>query len=243
MRILKFQILKAINTIVAFPISAHKSKAAPIVIASAMAISPPAFADTINQSQSFSNLSDSSIPLTWNQFNPSLGTLTGISLIINGSTTGFFTVFNSDQIDPATLSNPKDRLRLTFTGSGSPTAQQTTQVGLSTTPPMPFVLPQDSSASFSLSPDPQFLGSVTNSLFSFSSYFTGLGTLSSSLAQPFTLTSDNSGYTTVDYSTMFASGSVSLIYTFQAVPEPSTYVTFGISGIGMLMLIRRKSKN
>jgi hypothetical protein len=198
-------------------------------------------AETITQTKPFSGLSSGSVSLTWDQFNPAVGTLTGISLTINGTASGSFNVFNTDSVDPANLSNPKNRLRLTFSGSGAPAVQQTTQTTMTTSPGMPYQLSSGSSASFNLSPDPQFIGSVTNSLFASASYFTGLGTLSSSLVQPFTLTSDNSGNTTVDYNSLSASGYVEVVYTYQAVPEPSTYA-MALAGLayGSYSLFRRR---
>jgi hypothetical protein len=177
---------------------------------------------------------------TWNQFDSSLGTLTGISLTIDGTVTGSFDVFNVDPFDPANLSIPRDRLRLTFSGSGAPSAQQTTQTTLTTTPAMPYRMEPLSNESFNLAPNPQSLDSVNNNLFAFANFFTGTGTLSSTLIQPFVLASDNSGNTTVDYSQMFASGSVSLDYTYDAVPEPSTYALFGIGALALVVAYRRK---
>jgi hypothetical protein len=205
-----------------------------------MAITSAAHTATINQLQSFSALSTNSLNLTWNQFDSSLGTLTGISLTIDGTVTGSFDVFNVDSIDPATVGDPKDRLRLIFSGSGAPSAQQTTQTTLTTTPAMPYEMEPLSNESFNLGPIPQSLGSMNNNLFTFASFFTGPGTLSSTLFQPFTLTSNNSGNTTVDYSQMFASGSVSLDYTYDAVPEPSTYALFGIGALALVVAYRRK---
>ena len=205
-----------------------------------MAITSAAHTATITQLQSFSGLSTNSLVQTWNQFDSTLGTLTGISLTIDGTVTGSFNVSNVDSIDPANLSNPRDRLRLTFTGSGAPPVQQTTQTTLTTTPAMPYEMDPLSNGSFNLGPIPQSLGSVNNNLFTFASFFTGLGTLSSTLIQPFVLTSDNSGNTIVDYSQMFASGSVSLDYTYNAVPEPSTYALFGIGALALVIAYRRK---
>ncbi|MCE9586776.1 MAG: PEP-CTERM sorting domain-containing protein [Verrucomicrobia bacterium] len=197
-------------------------------------------AATINQLQSFSSLSTNSLVLTWNQFDSALGTLTGISLIIDGTVTGSFDVFNSDLVDPATLSNPKDRLRLTFSGLGAPSAQQTAQTTLTTIPAMQFTIATNSNQSFNLGLNPQSLGSVNNNLFAFAEFFTGTGTLSSTLVQPFVLTSDNSGNTTVDYSQMFASGSVSIDYTYDAIPEPSTYALMGLGALALVVAYRRK---
>jgi hypothetical protein len=205
-----------------------------------MAITSAAHAATINQLQSFSGLSTNSLVQTWNQFDSTLGTLTGISLTINGTVTGSFKVFNVDSIDPATVGNPKDRLRLTFSGSGAPSTQQTTQTTITTTPAWWYTIDPLSNESFNLSPNPQSLGSVNNNLFAFAEFFIGTGTLSSTLIQPFVLTSDNSGNTIVDYSQMFASGNVSLDYTYAAVPEPSTYALFSLGALALVIAYRRK---
>ena len=204
-------------------------------------------AATITQTKPFSSLSTSGQLFSWNQFDSSLGTLDSISLKISGSATGRFSVTTTAE-DAVSVSSPTARLRLLFSGSGRPPSAET-QTLLTALPVTPsvdpsFSVPGTSTQAFALSTDPLGLTDVNAALIAYASYFTGTGTVSSTLSRPFALTTVG-GENTSDTSTLLTYGTVELIYNYTPVPvpEPSTYAlaAAGLGIVGFVRARRRKS--
>ena len=205
-------------------------------------------AETVLQSNPYS-VADSPTPqtLNWNKFDPSLGTLTGVSLTINGTSSGSVLVQNTD-FDTIDLNNFFNRVRLTFSGTiSNPGAQSSANTLISTTPSIPaspavYRLSADSAMQFDLD-SAQALTGLSNDLTAFLSYFTGPGSFTTAIFQLPAIASSDGGATVVDNSSLATGGVVSMVYTYSPVPEPSTYAlaALGLGVAGFVRARRRKS--
>ena len=76
-------------------------------------------AETITQTKPYS-VTDTTTPdsLTFNLFDPSLGTLTGVTVTVDGTSTGSVNVQNTD-VDSLSLADFFNKVRVTFSGTGS----------------------------------------------------------------------------------------------------------------------------
>lgn len=210
----------------------------------------PAVAETSFQDKPYTVVGTSGTAatesLTWDKFDPTLGTLTGVSLSIGGTASGSVSVSNTD-VDALNLFDFFNRVRLTFGGTGSkPAAQTATNTALVSSPLIPtapgtYSLAGESTQGFSLSPATQELSGLSNNLDAFLAYFTGPGTFTTSLIQLPAIASSNSGFTTIDNSGLSAYGMVSIVYTYQPVPEPSTYALAAI-GLGVAGFVRNRRR-
>lgn len=226
----------------------HAAAALGLVASLAM----PALAETVLQDKPYTVVgtsgSASSLGLTWDKFDPSLGTLTGVSLSINGTASGSVSVENTD-VDAISLFDFFNRVRLTFSGTGSkPGSQTTNNTALVSSPLIPtspgtYSLGGGSTQSFTLDPASQALSGLSNNLDAFLAYFTGPGSFSTSLTQLPAIGSSNSGFTTVDNSGLSSGGAVSITYTYTPVPvpEPSTYALAAV-GLGLAGFVRARRR-
>lgn len=213
-------------------------------------LATPAMAETSFQDQPYSVVGTTGTAatqsLTWDKFDPTLGTLTGVSLSIGGTASGSVSVTNND-VDPINLFDFFNRVRLTFSGTGSkPGAQTSTNTALVSSPVIPtspgtYPLAGETTQPFSLNPGSQELSGLSNNLDAFVAYFTGPGTFTTSLIQLPAIGSSNSGFTTVDNAGLSAFGMVSIVYTYQPVPEPSTYALAAI-GLGVAGYVRSRRR-
>lgn len=213
-------------------------------------LATPAMAETSFQDKPYSVVGTSGTAatqsLTWDKFDPTLGTLTGVSLSIGGTASGSVSVTNND-VDALNLFDFFNRVRLTFSGTGSkPGTQTTTSTALVSSPLIPttpgtYSLAGETTQPFSLSPSSQALSGLSNNLDAFVSYFTGPGTFTTSLIQLPAIGSTNSGFTSIDNDGLSSFGLVSIVYTYQPVPEPSTYALAAI-GLGIAGYVRSRRR-
>ncbi len=200
-------------------------------------------ADTILQSSTYSLSGTTPQPVAWNQFDPSVGTLTGISLTVNGTTTGSFTMSNTST-DPIFLSNPQAALRAIFaSGTDSPGTKNGSLTTLPTTPSMstPYSLSGTSSQQFSISALTA-LSPISSDLTVNSSYFTGLGSVLMNLLHRLAVTSTDTGSTEQSIASLGTDGVATLQYTFTAVPEPASLAVLGGCVLGAFLTVRRRFK-
>ena len=215
-----------------------------VAILPCLAWAPAASASTLSISQTnafvVSGVS-SPFGIDWQKFDPSLGQLTDVLLSFSGTASGSISLTNTDVEFAITASNPRDRLRLTFSGSGAPTMITSLSTALTTNPPMPVTLQPEFSETFTL-PSPQALVAVSGtSLNSWKAYFTGLGTVSSSINQSPLLNQSTDGSTGVeDYSNLQSNGTVTLTYVYTAVPEPPTIMLAGLGVVGAVVVDRSR---
>ena len=184
-------------------------------------------------------------PLNWNQFDSNLGTLTGITFNVNAGISGSFTVTNRDPVSSLFVTDSKSRLRLRFTGTGSPGDIFNEYIAPIPTSPLSdstgTVVGEDSSQVFTITAGTQY-AELTRDFFPTSqAYFTGLGTISSEVQQFLLITSTGEDFNLSSTNTK-SSGTAVLTYIYQ-VPEPSaaSLLIFGLGGLVAMRCVRRKS--
>ena len=184
-------------------------------------------------------------PLNWNQFDSNLGTLTGITFNVNAGISGSFTVTNRDPVSSLFVTDSKSRLRLRFTGTGSPGDIFNEYIAPIPTSPLSdstgTVVVADSSQVFTITAGTQY-AELTRDFFPTSqAYFTGLGTISSEVQQFLLITSTGEDFNLSSTNTK-SSGTAVLTYIYQ-VPEPSaaSLLIFGLGGLVAMRCVRRKS--
>lgn len=184
-----------------------------------------------------------SATLNWSQFDPNLGTLTGITFEASSGLAGSFTVINSSS-SSMRARNSTAELLFNFLGTGSPgEVFSDTLAPISTSPTSNSTgtnISGNSSQVFTILAG-QTIDLPLVDWYSFQSYFTGTGAVSSSASLAVNVTSTGGLYT-LDSSATTASGSAILTYIYQ-VPEPSaaSLLIFGLGGLAALRRVRRKS--
>lgn len=189
----------------------------------------------------------------FNQFDTNLGTLTSVTFtIISSTNTGYFTV-TSGKNSTATLSaNPKDNLVVQdYFNTNNPGSylSYSTPTNVLTTDPdtsSDTIIQKNTTETFSLNPSSQTLVSDSSSLsFSisdvnslWSTFFEGNNKVSFyAYNNPYIELGGSGG--TFNATGIVANTALMLTYTY-AVPEPSTYVLFGLGGLALVVAYRRK---
>jgi hypothetical protein len=186
-------------------------------------------------------------PMVWNQFNPALGTLLSVEYSVAGIMSGSFTVTNLQTNAPITAQNSQNAIRNQFTGAGAPAVFFGTTVSPVTTTPLtdalgtviPFNLAGNYQEVFTL-PGTQGLNVAATDLTASAAYFTGVGTVNSTIGQ-LPNVSVTGGVFQVDMAGLNTAGTATLTYRYDdgaaAVPEPSTVV---FAGAGLVALAARR---
>jgi len=202
---------------------------------------PSVHAQLITQAQAYSLAGTSAVTsVTFNQWNPSGGSLTNVSLTIAGAVSGTFEVFNTTGTN-LTVSNARTQQTFTFPGVDAPPALFTTNAMLLQTFPatVPFyaVIDGFDSQVFVLTNNMPLALSDTYDLTDYASYFTGTGTVTLNIFSSFNISGD--GPRTFDRSGLTTAGTA----TLSMVPEPSTYALLmaGCLVAGLAMWRRRRS--
>ena len=162
--------------------------------------------------------------LTWNQFDSSLGTLTGITFDVTAGISGSFTVTNFDTLSGLQVTDSNSRLRFLFSaGTGSPGSVFNEYINPIPTSPLSDSVGSSIAASgsqvFNISAGTQYVD-LTRNFFSSSQYFTGLGTVTSAVQQFLAVTSTGENYN-LNSGLTKSDGTAVLTYIYQ-VPEPSS---------------------
>lgn len=210
-------------------------------------LAAPADAAVITQTQNQNfNVNTGVQNLSWNQFNPALGTLLSVEYFVNGTLTGSFQVQNQSANASITARNSQTFMFTQFLGAGAPAAfAGGTLAPISTTPLTDLAgtsIAPSSTQIFTLT-GPQALTVPSTNLTPSAAYFTGLGTVNSNIEQ---LPSVNvtGGVFQVDMSGLNVNGIATLIYRYEdgiaAVPEPST-VAF--AGFGLLAFAAKRFRS
>ena len=176
--------------------------------------------------------------LTWNQFDSSLGTLTGITFEATSGLSGSFTVSNQGSSSMTARRSTAENV-FEFLGAGSPgvifsdsytpviTTPVSNNTGTTIAAGQSQVFTITAGQSFSL-PSADF--------FSFASYFTGTGTVLSDASMSINITATGATFM-VDSNAAKTDGSAILTYIYQ-VPEPSSGALL-LLGLGGLVALRR----
>ena len=217
------------------------------LVAAAILAIPTAQAAIIFQTQNFSNVT-SGTSLSWNRFDSSLGTLTGVVFDFGGSLSGSFSITDTDPFSDVTVSNPNARLGLIFSGVGAPSPLQGTAATFATSPASGFTVSGGTTQVFVVDPSPFTLTPYTSSnLIASAAYFTGLSTFDTSILRIMGATLVG-GTSSQDYSGALAGGSVELTYTYTPVgpapiPEPGTWAAAALLVGGAAFARWRKRKS
>jgi len=184
--------------------------------------------------------------LNWNQFDSNLGTLTGITFNVNAGISGSFTVQNFDSATSLQVTDSTSRLRFQFsTGTGSPGNVFNEYIAPIPTSPSSdatgSTVGASSSQVFAINAGTQYADLTRDFFTSSQAYFTGLGTVSSAVAQFLAITSTGENYN-LNSGNAKSSGTAVLTYIYQ-VPEPSaaSLLIFGLGGLAALRRVRRNA--
>jgi hypothetical protein len=207
-------------------------------VAMLLLVASSVHAQLITQSQAYSLAGTSAVTsVTFNQWNPSGGSLTNVSLTIAGAVSGTFEVFNTTGTD-LTVSNARTQQTFTFPGVGAPPAIFTTNAMLLDTFPstVPFyaVIDGFDSQVFVLTNNMPIALTGTYDLTPYASYFTGTNTVTLNIYSSFNISGN--GPRTFDKGGLTTAGNA----TLSMVPEPSTYALLLMSGLSLAYLARRR---
>lgn len=185
-----------------------------------------ATAGTISQSKVYSITGAGLEGANWQKFDPANGVLTGITLGITSTSSGTFSItnLNASAGNPIDVQDPMISVSVNFSGLGSPAVQATSTI-VTTNPSTAsaYRIPSLSGAAFfALDPASQAGSTTVNpsggDLFSYASYFTGSGFLTSNIAaQNFMITSTDPTKTLANVDGLTTAGTVTLTYSY--VPE------------------------
>ena len=181
--------------------------------------------------------------LSWNQFDPSLGTLTGITFEANSGLTGSFTVSNLGSSSMNARRSQAENI-FEFLGSGSPGLVFSDSLSPIVTTPVSnntgTTIGAGQSQIFTIAAG-QGLALPSTDFFSYATYFTGAGSVLSAASMAINITSTGASYI-VNSDAAKTEGSAILTYIYQ-VPEPSSgaLLMLGIGGLIALRRVRRKA--
>ena len=176
--------------------------------------------------------------ISWNQFDSSLGTLTGITFEASSGLTGSFTVINLGGGNMSARNSSAENI-FEFLGSGSPGFLFSQALSPILTSPTSgstgTSIPGGQTQVFTITAGQSISLSATG-LFSYASFFTGTGSVQSAASMAINVTSTGASYT-VNSDAAKTEGSAILTYIYQ-VPEPSSGALL-LLGIGGLVALRR----
>lgn len=186
-------------------------------------------------------LTDWSEVLAFDQFDSSLGTLTSVEITLSGTATT--SIFLDNQAEGASEGTVSTRVRWRLSDPSS-------LIGTPTGNKINMFLPDIDGAFYSLASGEEItLGEFTdfavwNQTFTGGSVlteFTGVGTIGLTLSTLTGTVLENEGGNTTAVQTTTANGTVTVVYTYETVPEPTTALLVGVSG-AFLLLARRCRK-
>jgi hypothetical protein len=227
----------------------HLMHHALLVLLALLASATHSQAATENQTVT-NNVLSTGTTFTFSQFNPSLGSLTAIDLIVNSSTPGGSVNVTNIDSNPMDVDGVEGRFRLTGNATLGLSGYTSPYGPMSTSPSAPVTLNPLDSQAFSISGGQSLIGGspVTRSISSgaFAQYLgvgnvvfsTNVQTQIDTLGADFSVTSTG----------FFSSTSLTLRYTYtpsSPVPEPGQVAAsvLLLGGIGAYVFIKRRRKS
>ncbi|MCE9542417.1 MAG: PEP-CTERM sorting domain-containing protein [Verrucomicrobia bacterium] len=183
----------------------------------------------------------------FNQFDSTLGTLTGVNLTITSTANGTLSVVNSSPSSTTSVSNIVDYLFVSSyqldelsSGTNLSTINVATTVISGSNPVEKRVAGVNGTTTFSINSGPtQYLANnFSFNLLTLSPYI-GSSTVSFFLQDSLSATLTG-GTPTANYNSISDPTTVTLAYSYSAVPEPSTYALFGLGGMALVIAYRRR---
>jgi hypothetical protein len=213
-----------------------------IGLAGAALLAGPASAVSITQSLGVNLSGNSTQTFNYNQFDSSLGALTGVTFTFNGLSTGSFSLDSSS----ATLTQARERFTLAWNGVGGPGAPSLiprNDITAAVSPEFPdYELTGTQIFTVNEGGDPYSL--PLQAYNSFFGYFTGASTVSASLRKLLEITGTTSTTLTSDPSNLNFGGQnafATLTYTYTPVPAPLPALG-AVAGYSFLRRQRRRLK-
>lgn len=206
-------------------------------------------AQTVSFVQNFSITGHNNpTPLSFSQFNPSLGTLTGITLSFTGTASGSFSVTDVDPFAQTSVNTLTGRMLVIFPSLASGTFQQNPANTLTSnvSPALPYVITtQGGTANFTLASstlngmtDEDVYNQVTSG--NANAYFVGTGTVTPDILQSLSLDFTAGDPPTRDLSGVTTPGVATLTYVY-TVPEPSS-VALAAVGVGFAAVLAKRRR-
>jgi len=204
-----------------------------------------AYGDTLVQTNSAS-VDHIGYDFNFNQFDSTLGTLTGVELTITSTAGGNFTISNASRSTTTSVTNIQDYLYLVSYqldelsgGTNLPTINLATTITSGSNPVSKQIGAVPGSTTFSITSSPaQYLANNDSFNLTISSY-TGVGTVTFNLTDATSATLTG-GTPTPNYNNISDPTTVKLAYTYTAIPEPSTYAFFGLGALALVVAYRRR---
>lgn len=217
----------------------------PILAASVLSVASTSAAILV-QTNNF-NINHDGINSTFNQFDSTLGTLTGVELTVTSLAAGSFSIVNSSPSSTIDVSNILDYIYISSSqldelnsGSNLPTINLTTSITSGQNPVSKKVGGVIGSSTFSIvnSPNQYLANNFSFNIFTLAPYI-GLSTVSFSL-QDTTSATLVGGTPNANFADISDPTSLTLTYSYSAVPEPSTYLLFGLGALALVIVARRR---
>jgi len=211
-------------------------------------LSTACYAGTITQTRQFS-ISSEIQDMSWDQFNPSLGKLLSVEYRLHAMLSGSLFIKNLSEVQFATLENSKNIFENVFIGDGAPELfTGSSMIPIETVPTAASMRIAPGSTQMFIvpsNPAPELYVPLTD-LTVWSSYFTGYGTISSTVAQyPEVIVTGSEFY--ADTSPIIAIGEAQLTFNYdnspQTVPEPQTILISSLGFLGSFVYRKFKRKS
>ena len=210
--------------------------------------SETALADVITNTSSVQLAQSSFSNFNIQKFDSNLGTLTGVRVTVDFATLqGAFEVVNND-VTTASISDYSSLFSIKGVGSLGYTAQNNVTFDpVQTSPDWNIIsIAGGGSQTFTIVSGQDFtslLPSATQTIASgyFSAYESvgGSGTVTFQAKNSQSITTTGSSYT-LNSGTSGANTQISVIYTYTAIPEPSTYALMGLGALALVVAYGRK---
>jgi hypothetical protein len=199
-------------------------------------------AATSSQTLSYSGNTDWTQALAFDQFDSSLGTLQSVYIVLDGEIFTNITVENAVGAGSDSSGNVSTRVRWRLN-------DPLLLLGSATQNKIDMYAPEDG-ANYFLNPGQSLnLGPYTASDSWDETYtsgailteFTGNSTIALTIATLATTVSENSGGNFSALQSTTATANVTVVYTYEAVPEPTTALLVGAAGVAMAFSRRRRA--
>ena len=168
--------------------------------------------------------------------------LLGVTVTINSSELAGSSFVQNDGRDPASVTGYSSTFLVNASNSLGYTTFSNSITPIATTPDWPVTIAPGATQNLTLNSGQYFVNpstpNIQNIASSFFNAYSGVGTIAFALRNPILLASDGDNYI-ANTTGAGALTSMTVTYTY-GVPEPSTYILFGLGGLALVVAYRRK---